>query len=192
VTEATRNQPQVQTSAALRVTAGLSFALGILGVLFWVPSLFVSTPAPAGFDLVSFSHSVANVAVQQYTPNMRWVVPILGGLVTLASVAQIPAAIGAWMGRESWLLVLRVVAYLKAALFITSGLLLGLALFSSVAPHDQPWTFALSSWLIIVGMVAIYFWMIGVINHTLAAMHRESDRFSDDPDEDDEDDEGLI
>jgi hypothetical protein len=188
VTEISRKQTQVQTTPTLRMMAGVSFALGIVGVLFWIPVLFSPEADLPVHGSIGFIQFVANVAAQQYTPNMRSVVPILGILVTLASAVQVPASIGAFMGKEWWLGVLRVVAYAKVVLFITSGLLLGLAVFSSVTPQEQRWTLALSGWLILLVMTGAYYWMIGVINSSLNGGHREPEHYSEDDDEDEEDD----
>jgi hypothetical protein len=144
-----------------RVAAAASLVLGFTGVMYWIPALFGGQPSSAADSHpVAFIQRVASMAQDQYTPQMGILIPILGVLFTLASAAQIPAALGALTGRDWGRVVLRAVAYTKVGLYVTSGLLLGLAIFSSVRPADPRWNFLAGHWLANLAMIGVYYWVV--------------------------------
>lgn len=156
---------------SLRLAAAVTLVLGFTGLMFWIPALFGAQPdVPPGQDHpVAFAQRVASLAVKQYTPNMGLLVPILGGLFSLASLLQIPAAVGSF-ARQRWaLLLLRTVAYTKVSLYILSGLLVGLAIFSSVQAGDPSWTFSAIAWCLNLVMIGLYYWVIVVSSAAFSA-----------------------
>lgn len=170
--------------AATRVAAVVSSLMGVTGMLYWVPALAGASPAGSvGEHPVAFIQRVLSVAQNQYTPEMKVIIPIMGAVFTLASALQIPGGIGTLLGRRWAMLLLRTVAYAKVAMYIASGLLLGLAIFSSVEANRPSWTFAAINWVAGLAMIGIYYWIILAINAALA--RGQSDSASDDLVEDD-------
>lgn len=186
MTDLTRDKPAAGSQSTHRIVAVLSMLLSLSGVLFWVPTLFLPPPQVVTHDWVTFIQRVANVALQQYTPNMRAVVPVLGALFTVVSLIQIPASFGAWFGQRRSLEMLRIIGYVKIGLFVTSALLLGLAVFSSMGTHDSPWTLIASSWLSSFFFIGLYVWMIRAINGILGD-HLDPAAIADDEEEDEGD-----
>lgn len=138
----------------------MSLVMGFTGLAFWIPALFGPAPevAPATDNAAAIIQRVASLALQQYTPAMRWLIPLLGGVFSLASCVQIVAALGA-LGRFGWgPVLLRSVAYCKIGLYVVSGLLLGLAIFS-VQPGNPSWGFSAANWVANLVMIAIYYWI---------------------------------
>jgi len=152
-----------------RAAAIASFVLGFTGVAFWVPALFGASPASEGTHPVAIIQRVCSMALEQYTPQMGIVIPVLGALFSLASALQIPGALGALAGRAWGLLLLRAIGYTKVASYIAAGLLLGLALFSSVEATRPSWTFAAINWLASLVMIGVYYWIIVAMNKALHA-----------------------
>lgn len=190
VTDFSRDKPVVGATPLARGVAVVSLILGLSGALFWVPALFLPRPEVVTHDWMTFIQRVANVALQQYTPNMRPVVPVLGALFTVVSVFQVFAAAGAWSGQDRALAILRIVSYAKIGLFVISALLLGLAVFSSVDRENPPWTLTASSWVATLVFVGIYYSMIRAINRILGD-NLDPDAGVEESDEDDlEDDDG--
>lgn len=186
MTDLTRDKPAAATTPLARLIAVVSFVLAVSGVLFWVPALFLPPPQAVSHDWITFIQRVANVALQQYTPNMRAVVPVLGALFTLVSLVQIPASVGAWIGHSRALSILRIIAYVKIGLFVTSCLLLGLAVFSVMDPANPPWTLTAASWVSSFLFIGIYVWMIRAINGILGD-HMDPGSVLEDEEEEDED-----
>jgi hypothetical protein len=146
----------------MRTAAVVCFFLGFAGLTYWIPALG-GTPAtipPESQHPLSIIQRVAILTLSQYTSNMSGILPILGGFFCVASSLQIPAAIGALIRRSWGLPMLRVVVYTKLSLYILSGLLLGLALFSRVQAGDPSWKFSAINWVADLGMVAIYCWLV--------------------------------
>ena len=143
-----------------RVAIGISLVMGFTGVAFWIPALFgpASGAAQATDHPAAIIQRVASLALQQYTPSMQWLIPILGGVFSLASCAQIVAALGALGGRGWGPMLLRSVAYCKIGLYVASGLLLGLAIFS-VQSGNPSWGFSVANWVANLAMIAIYYWI---------------------------------
>ncbi|MCC2671004.1 MAG: hypothetical protein K0Q72_3475, partial [Armatimonadetes bacterium] len=65
--------------------------------------------------------------------------------------------------------------------YIAAGLLLGLAIFSSVEATRPSWTFAALNWLAGLLMIGIYYWIILAINSSLAGGDPEADLTDDEP-----------
>lgn len=185
MTDLSREKLATTPTSLSRLVAVVSLLLSVSGVLFWVPTLFLPPPQVETHAWITFIQRVANVALQQYTPNMRAVVPVLGALFTLVSIIQIPASFGAWMAQERSLSLLRIIGYIKIGLFVTSCLLLGLAVFSSVDPSNPPWTLTASSWASSFLFIAIYVWMIRAINRLLGDPMDPATLAEEDEEEDD-------
>lgn len=154
--------------AATRVAAVVSTIMGCTGVAYWVPAL--SGGAPSGQSAehpVAFIQRVVSVAQQQYTPEMSVVIPIMGAVFTVASALQIPGGVGTLLARRWAMLLLRTIAYAKVAMYIAAGLLLGLAIFSSVEANRPSWTFAAANWVAGLAMIGIYYWIIVAMNSAL-------------------------
>lgn len=170
VTTLGAENPSDKTPAPTRAAAILSFLMGFTGLAYWVPALFGASPAGAGGDHpVAFIQRVASMALEQYTPGMSIVIPILGALFSIASALQIPGGLGTLTGRRWAMLLLRAVAYTKVALYVAAGLLLGLAIFSSVEANRPSWNFAVANWIASLAMIGIYYWIILAINAALSA-----------------------
>jgi len=167
---------------ATRVAAVVSSLMGVTGMLYWVPALAGVAPSGStGEHPVAAIQRVLSVAQHQYTPEMKVIVPIMGAVFTLASALQIPGGIGTLLGRRWALLLLRTVAYAKVSMYLTSGLLLGLAIFSSVEANRPSWTFAAASWVAGFVLIGIYYWIIVAINQALARGQTDaSDDLADD------------
>lgn len=162
-------EPPARIGLPQRIAAFLSVVMGITGVVYWVPALLDWDRAsiePGGHP-VAFIQRVVDMAAQQFTPGMIWIVPFLGALFTVASLLQIPAGIAGGLGRVQGIVLLRVVAYAKLAMFIGCFLLLGLALFSNVDPGDPRWRFSALNWIANLGMIALYGWFIRVLSQAL-------------------------
>ena len=156
----------------VRIAAPVCFMLGFTGLAYWVPALFGVPQHTAQEHSMAIIQQVLSMAEQQYIPQMRFVGPTLGGLFTLASLLQIPSAVGTFLRREGAMRLLRGIAYCKVALYIASGLLLGLAIFSSPAA-GRPWTVAVENWLANLAMIAFYYWVVVAVNQALS--HRSTD-----------------
>lgn len=143
--------------------------LGFTGVAFWIPALSGASPANGGTHPVAIIQRVCSMALEQYTPQMGIVIPVLGVLFSVASALQIPGAVGTLMGRRWGMLLLRGIGYTKVASYIAAGLLLGLALFSSVEANRPTWTFAAINWLASIAMIGVYYWIIVAMNRVLHA-----------------------
>lgn len=153
---------------ATRVAAGVSIILGCTGVAYWAPALAgAMPPGAAGDHPVAFIQRVVSVAQQQYTPAMSAIVPFLGLAFSLASALQIPGGIGTLLGRRWGMLLLRTIAWAKVAMYVAAGLLLGLAIFSSVEADRPSWTFAALNWVAGLAMIGIYYWIIIAMNAAL-------------------------
>jgi hypothetical protein len=160
---------------ATRVAAVVSSLMGVTGMLYWVPALAGVSPSDTtGEHPVAFIQRVLSVAQHQYTPEMKVIIPIMGAVFTLASALQIPGGIGTLLGQRWAMLLLRTVAYAKVAMYIASGLLLGLAIFSSVEANRPSWTFAAINWVAGLSMIGIYYWIILAINTALARGQADS------------------
>jgi hypothetical protein len=170
MTEITLKKSPRVSPGAQRTAAIVSAVLGVTGIAYWLPALFVTLPrgTPNHPSAVPFIQRVASMALEQYTPNMGPVVPILGALFCLASAVQIPAGIGAALGRPSAVAALRAVGYTKIGLYVTSGLLLGLAIFSSVRAGDPSWSFSAVNWVANLGMIGVYSWIVRALGPALA------------------------
>jgi hypothetical protein len=166
VPELARTRLGAGVSVRARWVALAAFLLSLSGVLSWTPSLFLP-PSDLTHDPLTFVLRVGHLALQQYTPNMRGVLPVLGALFTGISLVQMAAALGAWMGRANALSLLRTIAYLKIGLFVAAVLLLGLALFSSVNPRNPPWNFAAATWVASFAFIGAYVLIIRAINRIL-------------------------
>lgn len=162
----------------------VSFVMGFTALIYWVPALFGSPTQGASGHPLAFIQRVTSMAREQYTPPMVIVVPILGALFTLVSLLQIPAALGSLRSREPALHLLRAVAYAKVALYIATGLLLGLAIFSSVRAGDPSWTFSAVNWVANLAMIGIYYWIILTVGAFLRARRRERGPLTDELSED--------
>jgi hypothetical protein len=161
--ESANGRPGAQRAAAI-----VSAVLGITGLAYWLPALFLSSGSPSNPSSVPFIQRVVSMAREQYTPNMGPVVPILGALFCLASALQIPAGIGAALERPSAVAVLRAVGFTKIGLYVTSGLLLGLAIFSSVRAGDPSWSFSAVNWVANLGMIGVYYWIVRALGPVLS------------------------
>ena len=166
---------QRELPVTARAAAIAACVLGCTGLIYWVPALWGAAP---GLELsprpIAIIQRVASLALEQYTAPMKVIVPILGVLGSVASALQIPAAIGTLRRRESAMALLRGLAYAKVALYVAAGLLLGLALFSSVQPN-RPWTLAALNWLAVFVMIAFYYWVARVMSVALARFRRDPD-----------------
>jgi hypothetical protein len=156
-----------------RAAAIVSFVLGFTGLAFWIPALFGAS-AGEGTHPVAIIQRVCSLALEQYTPQMGIVIPVLGALFSLASALQIPGAVGTLRGRAWGMLLLRAVGYTKVASYIAAGLLLGLALFSSVEANRPSWTFAAINWIASLAMIGVYYWIIVAMNKALHAGDQEA------------------
>ena len=152
----------------------VSLVLGFTGLAFWVPALSGASPGGGGTHPVAIIQRVCSLALEQYTPQMGVVIPVLGALFSLASALQIPGAIGALRGRSWGMLLLRAIGYTKVASYIAAGLLLGLALFSSVEANRPSWTFAAVNWIASLAMIGVYYWIIVAMNKALHAGDQEA------------------
>lgn len=156
-----------------RAAAIVSFVLGFTGLAFWIPALSGAATGE-GTHPVAIIQRVCSLALEQYTPQMGIVIPVLGALFSLASALQIPGAVGALRGRAWGMLLLRAVGYTKVASYIAAGLLLGLALFSSVEANRPSWTFAAINWIASLAMIGVYYWIIVAMNKALHAGDQEA------------------
>ena len=159
MTESSFPKTRADVPAETRVASVVSLVLGITALIYWVPALIAPPSGEVSYHPVAFVQRVASMALEQYTPNMRPVVPVLGGLFSLASVVQIPAALGSLVGHPRFMAYLRGVAYSKIGLYVMSGLLLGLAIFSSIRAGDPSWTFSAANWLANLAMIGVYYWI---------------------------------
>lgn len=158
MTTARATESSTSPLSSQRKAAIASLLLGFAGLVYWVPA--ISDPMKPVGGSPTIVHRVASMALEQYPPAMRPAVPILGALFCLASLLQIPAAASALLRRPPALGWLRALSYCKLALYITSGLLLGLAVFSSIPAGPPSWLFSGANWLANLAMVGIYYWII--------------------------------
>lgn len=165
VTDLTRI-PNSGTLHRARWIGGVAILLAISAFVSWGPSLFIP-PSDFSHDPMMFVLRVANLALQQYTPNMRAVVPALGALFTGISALQLVAGCMALGGRVEALSALRAIAYVKVGCFAAAVLLLGLALFSHVDPRNQPWNLAAATWVASFAFIGAYLLIIRAINRVL-------------------------
>ena len=149
--------------------------MGFTALIYWVPALFGAPTQSADAHPMAFIQRVTSMAREQYTPPMVILVPVLGALFTLASLLQIPAALASLAQHEWALLLLRGVAYAKVALYIATGLLLGLAIFSSAQAGDASWTFSAVNWVANLAMIGIYYWIIVAVSAELRSQRRRRD-----------------
>lgn len=174
VTAPRAENPSVVVPGATRAAAVVSFVLGFTGMAFWVPALSGASPADSATHPVAIIQRVCSLALEQYTPQMGVVIPILGVIFSLASALQIPGAVAALLNRPWGMLLLRGIGYTKVASYIAAGLLLGLALFSSVEATRPSWTFAAINWLASLSMIGVYYWIILAMNKALHAGEPEA------------------
>jgi hypothetical protein len=149
-----------------RWIGAVAVILAVSAFVSWGPSLFIP-PSDFSHDPLMFVLRVANLALQQYTPNMRAVVPALGALFMGISALQLVAGCMALFGRVEALSALRGIAYVKVGCFAAAVLLLGLALFSHVDPRNQPWNLAAATWVASFAFIGAYLLIIRAINRVL-------------------------
>jgi hypothetical protein len=149
-------------TGTIRVAAGVSFLLGIAGIAYWGPAL-LGAPAGKWDDThpAAYIQRVTALALEQYPPQMRAVVPVLGFLFCAASVLQIGVALLVLGGSEPALPWLRGISYAKQSFFIASALLLGLAVFSANGAGQPAWWFSAGHWLASLLMIAVYHAILG-------------------------------
>jgi hypothetical protein len=170
-----------QLPKGTKVAAVVSTVMGCTGIAYWIPALAGAPPSPGGSEHpLALLQPVLNLAKEQYPEKLQPIIPLLGVLFTLASVLQIPGGLGSLSGRRWAMLLLRTIAYAKVALYITSGLLLGLAIFSNVETNRPTWTYAAWSWVGGFVLIAIYYGIILVMNRALIGDNTEE------PEEEDE------
>lgn len=165
VTDLTRT-PANGTVNRARWIGAVAIILAVSAFVSWGPSLFIP-PSDFSHDPMMFVLRVANLALQQYTPNMRAVVPALGVIFTGISAVQFVAGCMALLGRLGSLAVLRAIAYVKLGCFAAAVLLLGLALFSHVDPRNPPWNLAAATWVASFAFIGAYLLIIRAINRVL-------------------------
>lgn len=139
--------------AAARSATGAGAILSAATLLFWLPGL----AGPPGSAPTAWAPvlRLASTALQQYPPRAAWAVPLLACLFSVAGGVGLGAASRSRRApavARAWL---RGALYTQLALYGSTALALGLAVFSAFPAWSGPWRAAALAWLLNVALLPV-------------------------------------